>query len=293
MSILGKDLSANTSMNKKHSIAVIIPYFGKEPWYFNFFIHSCARNSSVRFFIIADEIVNNGNIPNNVIIINQKFEEIKGLIAKKLGYSVALDSPHKLCDFKPAYGIIFDYLLQGFDFWAHCDIDIIFGNIRKFITAQILENYDIISVRSEFITGPFALYRNCNDVNTLFKKSKSHQIVFQTSEYCGFDECGDLCFELIDGASLADLPCKIESMTHVVKLGGHDEIKTHFDHFIIEGIPGNLIWDKGTLIYSKKFEVLLYHLILYKYTENCEIPNWKFIPDLFYINTSNFSLSEN
>lgn len=286
-------IAPNTNINNEHSIAVIIPYFGKVPWYFNFFIYSCAWNTSVKFFIIADEIINDDHIPNNVIIINKAFEEIKELIAQKLGHRITLDTPHKLCDFKPAYGIIFDDLLYGFDFWAHGDIDVIFGNIREFITDQILENYDIISVRSEFITGPFALYRNRNDVNTLFKKSKSHRIVFQTKEYCGFDECGDLCFKLIDGASLADLPCKIESMTHLVKLGHLDGIKTHFDHFIIEGLPGDLIWDKGTLIYSKRFEVLLYHLILYKYTENCEIPNWKVIPDLFYINTSNFSLIGN
>src|ERR1700749_1342716 len=180
-SLKPKPLAPNANIRSQHSIAVIIPYFGKVPWYFNFFIHSCARNKSVQFFIIADEIVNNDNIPNNVVIINKEFEEIKGLIIEKLGHSITLDRPHKLCDFRPAYGIIFDYLLHGYDFWAHCDIDVIFGNIRKFITEQILENYDIISVRSEFITGPFALYRNSHDINTLFKKSKSHQVVFQTN----------------------------------------------------------------------------------------------------------------
>ena len=44
-----------------------------------------------------------------------------------------VNSPYKLCDYKPVYGLIFDEDLQDYDFWGHCDVDLIFGDIRKFI----------------------------------------------------------------------------------------------------------------------------------------------------------------
>ena len=33
---------------------------------------------------------------------------------------------------------------------------------------------------------------------------------------------------------------------------------------MIEGLPGKIRWKKGKLIYKNKFEVLLYHMILFK-----------------------------
>ena len=43
---------------------------------------------------------------------------------------VTLDRPYKLCDFKPAYGFIFGEYLKEYDYWGHCDIDIVWGDLR-------------------------------------------------------------------------------------------------------------------------------------------------------------------
>jgi len=56
------------------AIAAIIPYYENAPRFFNFFTHSGANNTLVRFFIISDEIEDNKNIPGNVFILNKTFQ---------------------------------------------------------------------------------------------------------------------------------------------------------------------------------------------------------------------------
>jgi hypothetical protein len=173
--------------------------------------------------------------------------------------------PYKLCDFKPAYGFLFEKHLTGYDFWGHCDLDIIFGDIRAFMTHELLENYDVISSRHDYVTGSFALYKNTPEVNTLFMKSKDFQFVFTSPNHFCFDECAFLFQELQNGASVFDFPEAIQSMTYVVM----DEVrkgrlKAHFDFIIVEGTPGKIIWEDGKITYRNEFEAMYYHLIKFK-----------------------------
>src|SRR5580765_184722 len=160
------------------SIVIIIPYFGKLPWYFDYFVHSCKYNLTVHFFIITDDYSYDERIPENIFMVHKTFEDIKTIITEKLQLNIVVDSSYKLCDFKPAYGLIFPEIVQDYDFWGMGDIDVIFGNIRNFITDEILENHDVISVRHEFLVGYFTLFRNCKKINELFKQSKDYEKVF-------------------------------------------------------------------------------------------------------------------
>ena len=271
-------------------IAILIPYFGNLPWYFKFFIHSAAYNQTIQFFLITDQYLTGQFIPENVCIIYKSFGDVKQLFSEKLGLNVAFNNPHKICDFKPTYGFVFQDLIKDFDFWGYCDIDLIFGDIRSFMSAEILEQYDVISVLPEYLSGAFALFKNTKQVNSLFEQSIDYREILTNDQYQGFDECGELCFELMEGASLESLPAKIESMTHLLKLKLNDQVRTHFDHYIIEGLVENLKWERGTLTYAEKYEVLLYHLIWYKAYAHCQVPSWETIPELFYIHKDNFSI---
>lgn len=101
-------------------IKVIIPYFGKFPPYFDFFIESCRCNSEISFLIFTDQI-SLPNLPDNVIIQTCSFEDIKKLVQNKLALDIKrlkAFSPYKLCDYKPAYGKIFEDYLTDADFGA-------------------------------------------------------------------------------------------------------------------------------------------------------------------------------
>jgi hypothetical protein len=70
----------------------------------------------------------------------------------------------RLCDVGPAYGLIFVDAIEGFDFWGHCDMDLVFDDIRRFLTPDILQAYTKV-----LIHGHLSLHRNRDDVNHYFE----------------------------------------------------------------------------------------------------------------------------
>lgn len=123
-------------------IIIILPYFGKLPNYFKFFLESCKKNDTIDFLIITDNTIKCDS--SNINIINCSFDEIKRKIQSKFQYEISLERPYKLCDYKLFYGYIFNEYISNYDFWGFCDCDLIFGDIRKFITEDILEKYSYI-----------------------------------------------------------------------------------------------------------------------------------------------------
>jgi hypothetical protein len=264
------------------TIALLTCWYGNYPWYFPYFIHSCLYNPTIDFVIITDNKQLVPNKPQNVKIINRTAEDIKHAASQKLGFAVNIDYPYKLCDFKPAYGFIFSEILSSYDFWGHGDIDVVYGDIRNFMTDEVLSNYDVISSRHDYITGTFYLFKNNQDINTLFMQSKDYKKVLSSSEHFCFDECNFLFAELQNGASIFDYPDNIQSMTYVVKKAEVEgKLKAFFDFIIIEGATGKVKWDKGKIIYRDMYEAMFYHLI--KFKTECKRPKiLSPIPDTFY-----------
>ena len=270
-------------MLSNKSIAIIICWYGPYPWYFPYFIHSCSYNSTVDFFIITDNLATIDNKPQNVKILYTTLEEIKTTASEKLDFTVNIDYPYKLCDFKPAYGLIFEDYTKGYDFWALSDIDIIYGNLRDFFTDEILCKNDYVSVRHDYTTGCFSVFRNNSLMNNFFKRSTDYKKVFTTRAYMGFDELNFKHCELNEGKMLYEIETEIECFTHLVKRAEQcNEIQAHFDFILIEGVPGKIKFNNGQLIYSRKYEAALYHLYWFKNVyQPKKIP--KKIPNTFYI----------
>ena len=170
----------------KNKCCFIVPYFGKFPNYFNLFLKSCRYNKDFNWLIFTDDKYVY-DYPDNTKVIYTSFEEIKSLIQSKFDFEIVLNESYKLCDYKPAYGYVFDDFLKDYDFWGYCDVDLIFGNLSIFINDEILSKYDKIGH-----LGHLTLYRNNKDINTLFKKnidgSYRYKEVFTTSNICVFDE---------------------------------------------------------------------------------------------------------
>ena len=160
----------------------------------------------------------------------------------------------------------------------------VYGNIRNFITDEVLSHYDVITVRHDFLVGYFTLYRNSKKMNQLFMQSKDYKKVFTSAEHFCFDECNFAFWKLDHDISFEDVAdqCEIESMTHVVKrLHKQKKINAYFDVHAVEGVSGKLMWNNGTLIFKRQFEVMLYHLIILKEIYSRSQP--KYIPNKFSI----------
>ena len=76
-------------------------------------------------------------MPQNVKIVRCTFGELKEKFQKKLDVPLVLENAYKLCDYKQFYGYLFSEYLCGYDYWGYCDCDLIFGNIRRFVTQNV------------------------------------------------------------------------------------------------------------------------------------------------------------
>jgi len=269
-------------------ISLINCYFGKFPWYFPFFIKSCVTNPTIDFIIFSDAVYTD-TLPVNVRIIPLDLSAFNLMATKKLGFDISLKKAYKLCDFKPAYGVIFSEYLNGYDFWGMCDIDIILGRIREFMTEELLDEYDVINTRHDYLTGSFMLFRNTGAINNLFTKSKDYIKVFTSDKHYCFDECNFKHAQIENEMNIFDIDCEIESMEHVIrKEMEFGSINVFFDFLVVDGLSGKLKWDNGLLSYSNKFEILLYHLIQYKSNFFSKKEDWKDIPNIYFIDKYTF-----
>lgn len=166
------------------TICIIIPYFGTFPVQFKFWLQSAYNNPSVDFLLFTN---NSLEVEKNVKVIKIEFEDLKSDIQSKFNFDIKLSSPYKLCDYKGAYGYIFNEYIRNYDFWGFGDLDLVYGNIRSFITNDILSLYKII-----LGWGHLTFYENSEFCNLFFKEKVEgflhYKDVFSTERNFAFDE---------------------------------------------------------------------------------------------------------
>ena len=154
-------------------IVFIIPYFGKFNNYFQLFLNSCKFNDTVEWLIFTDD-KSEYSYPKNVKVHYMSFDQLKKKIANKFDFDISLENAYKLCDYRPAYGYIFDEYISNYDFWGYCDTDMIFGDIRKFFSDDVLNNNDKIG-----FFGHCSLIKNTEENNKLFMKDIDNEYLYK------------------------------------------------------------------------------------------------------------------
>lgn len=267
--------SEQPSLGNERSLIILLSFFGEFPWYLNYFLHSCRYNTTINFCIITD----NDKIPNkpkNVSLITITRGQFKRLATERLGFSTAPIQGYKICDFRPSLGYLFSELIKGYKFWGYGDIDMMYGNLRNFLTSELLDNHDIFSFRPEYLTGSFTVLRNAKKMNTLFMQSKDYKTVLSQDEYFNFDECNFIFSPLQDEIPIDQISCQIESFTHVVRKKEKEKyLRAYFDFNLVEGSAGKVKWNDGKIIYMNQFEAILYHFL--KFKDRCK-NNARLIP---------------
>ena len=184
----------------KKSVVLLIPYFGTLPDYFDLWLRSAESNPEFDFFIYTDAQIN-VRTNSNIKIFQTSFEAFRERFYQKLGRNIKLNTPYKLCDYKPAYGYVLEKNIRGFDFWGFCDIDLILGNVSRFITPDKLDTYDKL-----YSHGHFCLMKNTDKMNALFleryDRVLDHKYAFSTNYCCHFDENGTIFWAGEQDASL-------------------------------------------------------------------------------------------
>jgi hypothetical protein len=247
------------------SILLIIPYFGQWPLWFEAYLTSIKANPTVNWLCPTDcELPE--DYPENLKFSPTTLEELNIRVNQVVEAKVPL-SPRKFCDLKPAYGEIFQEEIAAYDFWGFCDMDIIWGDIRKFMTSEILDHYDIISSRKENISGHFNLFRNSVELNLFYKQVPNYSSVFENKKGLFFDEV---------------------ALSSFLKTTQHD-FTIKWDRYFVNQENGSAHqeyllnrwnWRRGKLFNTKTQEEVMYlHFINWKrtmkfcevsYTENLE-----------------------
>jgi hypothetical protein len=179
--------------------------------------------------------------PPNVKRIQAGLRRLRERFSRVLGRTVALEIPYKLCDYRPMFGEIFSEELAGFDFWGHCDFDVVFGRIRGVLPARAFVDFDKILIR-----GNFALYRNTDSINAVFRHvlpGIDWRDVVASSKYRAFDEWSGIYRILLDRG----IPIYNESVIADIDPRYYDLRLTHTDGFVPQMITQDQATGKLTL----------------------------------------------
>ncbi len=199
----------------RSTICLIVPYFGTLPSYVQCVFRSCQFNPDIDWLIFTDDNTVR-ELPPNVHIRRATLGALRERFSQKLGFEVTLIHPYQLCNFRPAYGYLFADVLTDYDFWGHCDLDVIFGDLRKFLREDILSAYNKILNR-----GHLCLYRNTAEVNRYFMLEAPRSLNYRAA----FCDTGLNVVEFFD------------EWRGIYRILRYHNIPQYHDEFIIDVIP--------------------------------------------------------
>ncbi|WP_342983947.1 DUF6625 family protein [Streptococcus parasanguinis] len=174
-------------------IRLIIPYFGRLPKFFPYFLLTAKRNQKIDFLIYTDQNVDQFEILNakNIEFVTLSFDELREKVQSKFDFKISLKTPYKLCDYKVAYGLIFEEELKGYDYWGFCDTDVLLGDIYQFLEEHSFFENDCARYG---LLGHLQIFKNSQEVNHVFMSGQGlnyrldYQNVFTVEQNFIFDE---------------------------------------------------------------------------------------------------------
>lgn len=140
-------------------IVIIFPYFGILPPQYRMWRASALRNPTVDFMFFTDADVEPAP---NIIVHKMPFARFQQLAQQAFDFTIVLDRPYKLCEYKQAYGYILADFIRGYDFWGFGDLDLVYGDLRAFLTDEVLSHKFILG------WGHLSLLHNDDDTNRYF-----------------------------------------------------------------------------------------------------------------------------
>lgn len=264
--------------DKSCKCVVIALYWGGFPSNFNFWLRSCEYNKAIDFLIVTDNRIEGP--PKNVRVLDMSFSGFKKLAEEKIGRRLHIKDPHKLCDLKPCYGSIFEDFIEVYDYWAHCDMDMIFGDIMYF-----LNKYDLIRYDRFLPYGHLCFYRNnkeCNERFWLEADGRSYaEETFNTYENTIFDEIG--MKRIYEAYKFPWFKSRIfiDVRVHTKRM---KEVGINYKHQAF-------LWDKGKVFhvyYDKKDGGIKYKECIYIHFQRRNMEKRTYIPESFWITKDKF-----
>jgi hypothetical protein len=172
------------------TIVIVIVYMGKLPEWFPLFLATCKCNPSISWQIYGDRLDGYSSVPN-VSLRTMTIRDFLLRASQRLSIPLAYEAngfpAYKITDFKPAYGVLFENEIQGYDFWGYGDIDVLYGDIRSFYTDSVLSN-QVISSHELCVAGHLSLLRNESYMRSAFQRVNNWRTALCSAKNVRFDE---------------------------------------------------------------------------------------------------------
>ncbi|WP_199120912.1 DUF6625 family protein [Pedobacter sp. ASV28] len=264
---------------------LIIPYYGNWPVYMNIFLESCKHNLWLDVLFFTDIKERPNTTLSNVQFINFSLTEIEKKVKKLTNISgFKIPFNYKLCDLKPLYGSIFEDYISDYIYWAYGDCDLVYGDVYSFVKTKFESKIDFISFHDKWLSGSFTLVRNNPYNNKLFQKLEMLEKHLNSEVFEGIDEVKhQWIFE--DRLELSP-----SCMTYLVQLKTNQKkITSSFENNITEELIKNdlIFYNNGTIDYNHSFKAY-FHYVSNKIRPQFCFPNWRNVPQKFYINETGF-----
>ena len=186
-------------------VAMILPWYGAKPWYWQLF-EASARRIGMDVIVVAEKGFRVKE--RNFRVVEMSLDEVRRRAEKALGTGVNLTRGYKLCDLRPMYGVVFADILEDYDYWAYGDCDVIYGRKFNDFLAKVADgDWDVATVQSKWLSGPFTMLKNVPKINTLFERARDWRKTLGCSDNQIFDELGENWFQMycFGGVPLDDL----------------------------------------------------------------------------------------
>ncbi|HLT71092.1 MAG TPA: DUF6625 family protein [Cyclobacteriaceae bacterium] len=272
-------------------VCVIIPYFGRWPAYLDLFLHGCRRNKALDFLFFTD-LEPPVDVPDNVKFHFYTLDNINRSMTRLLGFESMITKPYKLCDVRPAYGLLFQEYIHDFDFWGWGDVDVVYGNLTSRLSAEVLSN-DVISFRKKWLSGSLTLIRNSDFMNRLFLKSPDLRMIFGSTEYLGFDEVSKYWVG-VRTRPISEISFPYDNFTRLVlDASTRGAVKAYLNDHAKESILVNdyVRLKDGKIVDVQGREYAYYHFITEKGKPYFVYPDWDNVPDQYVIDRTGFYTS--
>ena len=191
----------------QHRIAIVIPYFSSAndpslPPYFDLFAQSAGGSAELVDFLIFHTglpphlLPDPASLPSNVKLIDlrstTKLAELllrvtdrrtegslkaNSMDRSKLTTMIAKTiehHPYVLVEYKPAIGHIYSDYLKEYSHWGYSDLDIIWGDLPRWVSTEELTDWDIVTYGfgdqdRVYLRGQFTFHKNKDLVNQLWR----------------------------------------------------------------------------------------------------------------------------
>jgi hypothetical protein len=160
-------------------ICVLILHFGKLPGWFELWKHTAHLNPAIDFLVFQDD--RDSVRDRNVLLIRRSLNDINELPRMKSeGFHCA--TPYKVCDVRPVFGYVFEYMLKPYEYWGWGDLDVLYGDLASVLGASF-GRFDYISTGRNGQSGPLAFLRNADAINNLWHDLDMRSIITSSRHF--------------------------------------------------------------------------------------------------------------